>query len=244
MIFIALLIVQLFVFIGLIYGLKTVLKRHLGTATSHMDQLAQESEAKLAEAKKRLEDAKTHYDEAIKKSKAEGEKLKQQLIDEGLKAKQETLEQARKQSEEIVDRANAAAELTQEELDQKINEASKFLSMNIIRQIFNRRLNEAMNEQWIAHLLESGLDGLNRLNLKAHEGEVEIVSAFALTAAQKKAISHALNEALGKNVPLKEQIDPEMLIGIRITLGSVVVDGSLEFKLKEAIQRGASKQRI
>ncbi len=241
MIFIALLIIQLIVFVGLIFILKSVLQKHLGSATSHLDNLTQESETKLAEAKKRLDEANLYYDETVKKSKIEGERLKQQLIDEGAKLKQEYLEQARKQSEEIVDRAKAASELTEEELKLRISETAKKISLEAIRQIFSDDLSQELHSSWIQGLLEGNLDGLNRLNLPEKQTDVEVVSAFPLTAQQKSRISKVLAEKTGRNFQLKERTDPELIFGIRLVIGSIVLDGSFFSKLKGAIQHVGTK---
>ncbi len=241
MIFIALLIIQLGVFAGLIFILKNVLQKHLGVATSQVDRLAQESEAKLAEAKKRSEDALLYYDETVKKSKAEGERLKQQLIDEGLKTKQELLEQARKQSEEIVDRAKAASELIEEDLNLRISEAAKKISLEAIRQIFNDGINEELHAKWVQGLLEGDFDGLSRLNLPDKHPNIEIYSAFPLTSQQKSRISKVLTEKTGRSFEIKEHVDSELIFGIRLVVGSIVLDGSFASKLKGAIQHVRAK---
>ncbi len=241
MIFITLLIIQLIVFVGLIYILKSVLQKHLGSATSHMDNLTQESETKLAEAKKRLDEANLYYDETVKRAKAEGERLKQQLVDEGSKLKQELLEQARKQSEEIIDRAKAASDLLEEELNLRISEAAKKISLGAIQQIFSGALSQELHSSWIQELLEGNLNGLNRLNLPEKQTEVEIFSAFPLTAQQKNRISKVLMEKTGRNFQLKEHTDPELIFGIRLVIGSIVLDGSFFSKLKGAIQHVRTK---
>jgi F-type H+-transporting ATPase subunit delta len=71
--------------------------------------------------------------------------------------------------------------------------------------------------------------------LAAHRGEVtaQIVSAAALTAAQKKSLSSALKKAVGKDVLLDLVVDPSLLGGMVAKVGSRMVDASLKTKLQQ-----------
>ncbi len=36
-----------------------------------------------------------------------------------------------------------------------------------------------------------------------------------------------------REVPVLEEVHPELIAGLKITLGSLVIDGSLKYKIKE-----------
>lgn len=59
----------------------------------------------------------------------------------------------------------------------------------------------------------------------------EVVSARALTDAQKTKIAAALKKRLGKEVTLTEQVDESLLGGAIIRAGDLVIDGSALGKL-------------
>lgn len=59
----------------------------------------------------------------------------------------------------------------------------------------------------------------------------EVVTARALTAAQKTKIAAALKKRLGKEVTLTEQVDESLLGGAIIRAGDLVIDGSALGKL-------------
>lgn len=65
--------------------------------------------------------------------------------------------------------------------------------------------------------------------LSAQQGEVEatITSARPLAAAAQKQLSAALAKATGKKVQLKLENDPAVLGGVRIELGSLLLDATL-----------------
>jgi F-type H+-transporting ATPase subunit delta len=68
-----------------------------------------------------------------------------------------------------------------------------------------------------------------------HTGVVaaEVVSTQALTAAQLKTITTALTTALGKNPEITTRIDPSILGGLKVKVGSKLFDASLKTKLDQ-----------
>ena len=68
-----------------------------------------------------------------------------------------------------------------------------------------------------------------------HTGVVaaEVVSTQALSAAQLKTITSALTTALGKNPEITTRIDPSILGGLKVKVGSKLFDASLKTKLDQ-----------
>ena len=66
-----------------------------------------------------------------------------------------------------------------------------------------------------------------------HRGEAsaEVVSAHALTDAQEKELKAALKDVAGKDVALKIDVDPAILGGLIVKMGSRQIDTSLKTKL-------------
>jgi len=61
----------------------------------------------------------------------------------------------------------------------------------------------------------------------------DIVSAQALTAAQLKTIQTTLRTALGKDPELTTRVDPAILGGLKVKVGSKLFDASLKTKLDQ-----------
>jgi F-type H+-transporting ATPase subunit delta len=64
-----------------------------------------------------------------------------------------------------------------------------------------------------------------------------VVSAFPLSAAQRQALTRWLSERIGRDITLSEQVDERLVAGLTITLGSLVLDGSLASKVRQAARR-------
>lgn len=72
-----------------------------------------------------------------------------------------------------------------------------------------------------------------RALLARHRGEVaaEVISAEPLAAAQTKALAAALKEQLGREAKIEARVDPELLGGLVVRVGSRMIDTSLRTKL-------------
>jgi F-type H+-transporting ATPase subunit delta len=66
-----------------------------------------------------------------------------------------------------------------------------------------------------------------------HRGEIsaEVTSAYALTAAQETELKAALKGVTGKDVAINVAVDPSILGGLIVKLGSRQIDTSLRTKL-------------
>ncbi|HEX3700511.1 MAG TPA: F0F1 ATP synthase subunit delta [Phenylobacterium sp.] len=60
----------------------------------------------------------------------------------------------------------------------------------------------------------------------------EVTTAIALTGAQEKGVAAALRQALGKAPEITTRVDPAILGGIRVKVGSRLFDASLRTKLE------------
>jgi len=69
--------------------------------------------------------------------------------------------------------------------------------------------------------------------LAARRGEVtaEVTAAQALTKGQMTAINEQLNRAIGSKVAVDVRVDPAIIGGLVVKVGSRMVDGSLRTKL-------------
>jgi F0F1-type ATP synthase membrane subunit b/b' len=244
MIFILMIFIQIAVFAVLVLILKGVIKRHFGTASSRLDELAQDSEGHLTEAKKKVKEANAYFDETFSKAKTEGEKIRQQLIDEGLKEKQGLLDRARKEGEAITERARSSHRLLEENWSQELTEKAREVTFQILRAVLPSKVNHSLHSEWVKDALDSDFEGLSHLNVPEDVVRVEVVSATALTEAQKKTLEGKLREKIGREVEIDEKIDETLILGFRLSMGTVVIDSSLSWQLKEMLRNEKFKGNL
>ncbi|HHW09629.1 MAG TPA: ATP synthase F1 subunit delta [Firmicutes bacterium] len=164
---------------------------------------------------------------------------------------------ARRYAEALGQLAQAADQLDQVEKDLQavqnlVDEVPAFAGM-----LNNPRLNSRIKNQ----MLEESLDGqvsrlvigfLKLLVVKRREEilpaivsefekiadqargvlRAEVISAHALSAEQTVALQTRLEKMVGKPVKLVLQVDPGLIGGLKIRMNDVVIDGSIDRRLK------------
>lgn len=237
MLFIWLLIIQLVIFAVLVVFLRTIMARNIQTATSHLNEVNRDFTQKMEESKKRFQEAERYYDEMVLKAKMDAEKLKAQILNEARDAEETLLKDARQRSEEIVQQANKAGEVLTQEIDEKIDERSIDKACELAQSVLSESSSKELHDRWVEELLKNGFEELGRLNLSKDSQEVKVVSAYPLTSDQKAEIQKRIKEKVKREVKLREAVDPHLVAGLKMTLGSVDIDGSLRFRLRERARR-------
>jgi F-type H+-transporting ATPase subunit delta len=86
--------------------------------------------------------------------------------------------------------------------------------------------------------LEAGLDALADMAAARRQRLVATVTtAVLLTEAQRERLSSTLARQFGHDVHLNVVVDPDVVGGLRVSLGDEVIDGSLATRLDEAQRR-------
>lgn len=90
-------------------------------------------------------------------------------------------------------------------------------------------------------ILRDVVEAFRRL-VSADKGEVtvEVTSAVPLSTQNRAALETAIKKLVGKQVALKEQVNQNILGGLKVKLGSELIDASVEGRL----ERLARAQKI
>lgn len=73
--------------------------------------------------------------------------------------------------------------------------------------------------------------------------EAKVISATALTNAQLSSLTKTLEEATGKSVKLSAEVDPSLIGGLVVRMGSKMIDHSLAHhleRLKQSLKHAAT----
>lgn len=96
----------------------------------------------------------------------------------------------------------------------------------------NRRLNA------VEPIIEAVKTELSR---RRGEVAVEVQTAQDMTAAQVEALQRAISQSIGRDVALKMKVEPGILGGLIVTVGSKMIDDSVARKL-ERLKAAMSRQ--
>ena len=231
---IGLIVLQFLLFIGLVVLLRRLMGRHATTATAHLQGLSQEYLRKQDEVKQRLEESERQYQEHLTKAQEEAHRLKQQALTEADLARQQALDQAHEEAERIVQQANQAREALQNEMVHALDAKILERACQLLQQVLPDTLGSALQSRWLDELTSNGMMPVEQLQSREAVREARVVSAYPLTDAQRRQLKDKLRAALGTDITMHESVDPRIVAGLVITIGHLVLDGSLASKLQEA----------
>lgn len=233
MLLISVVLLQIIIFIGLIFVFRRVLNRNVIVATKHLEELNVDYDRKEREVNKRLEESKHKSEEMVAKAREEAEKESSRIIKEAETERDRILKEARVGSEDIMQQADKSRQLLLSELDERIAKEAINKASELIQHTLPEEFKRDIHSQWIEELTEASLNQITRLRIPKDVKEVKITSAFSLREEERKNLSKKLKELLQRNVTLKEEVDLNIVAGIIVTVGSLVLDGSLKNKIRE-----------
>ncbi len=233
MLIISLIVIQILVFLGLIWMFRRILSQNVTSATKHLEELSQEYTRKDKELNQQLQSEKQKSQELLEKSRQEAEKIKTQMIQEAERERDRILKQAHTQNDEIIQQAEKTRHVLLSEINESIAKEAINKACELIQLTLPESFKQEVHTQWIEELIQNGFSQGERLSVPRDLQEVRVISAFSLRDSQRKGLLSKLKEALGREVMLKEEVDTKVIAGLVIMMGSLVLDGSLKHKIKE-----------
>ena len=72
--------------------------------------------------------------------------------------------------------------------------------------------------------------------------EVEVISAAELSPETEKKIAARVQEATGRRVEMARRVDPDILGGLVLRIGDIIVDGSVKARIRQLRRRLATAE--
>ncbi|HBO97497.1 MAG TPA: hypothetical protein DE315_02770 [Candidatus Omnitrophica bacterium] len=233
MLIVSMLIMMVVIFGGLILILRKVLSQNVSLATRHLDELNDDYAKKEADLKRQLDDVRQKSEEIIRKAQEEAAQARAQMMKDAEAQKVKLLQETHTQAEELMQQADKSRQMLLDEIKDRIAREAVDKACELIQETLPEQFKLKVHEHWMEELMESGFAQLERLKIPEDIKEVKIISAFALNEGQRKNLTRKLKDALNKDISLKEEIDPRVVAGFIIHIGSLVLDGSLKHKIQE-----------
>ncbi len=235
-------ILQLIIFSGLTFFLKKMMSKNIVSATKHLEGMSKDYEDKEKEVLAKLKEAKEKSRMIVIKANSEAEQFKDKTIKSAESERDSILKQARIQGEELIQQADKARRNLISEVENKIESETIKKACEIIENVLPEKFRLDVHSLWVKNLIDNDFIRLDNLRVPEDINEIKIISAFPLDNDQKDELSLKMKLFLDRGVIIKEEVDPKIIVGIIVFIGSFVLDGSLKNKIDENLK--ARKNRI
>jgi len=231
---IPLIILLLLMFVAMIYVFRRIMIQDVTRATLHLDEMASEYKKKEDELNQRTEKAKVEAEAMVKAAQMEAERIKAEAIQEADAQKEKIISLARSQAEEIIQQADRSRNLLLSEIEERINKAAINKACELIDDVLPSDFKQLVHSRWVADLITSGFDNLGAsVHIPEDVVEARISTAFPLSSEEKAAITRKIQEVLGRRLEVVEAVDSSLIAGLVVSLGELVLDGSLKNKIQK-----------
>jgi ATP synthase F1 delta subunit len=233
MLIVSMLLLMAIVFGGMIFFLRKILTQNVIVATKHIEELSQDHAQKQTELTRQVEEAKLKSDEMLRTAQEEALRTKTQIIRDAEAERDRILQQTHTKSEEMMQQADKSRQMLLAEVTERIAKEAVDKACELIHDTLPEQFKLDVHKGWMAELLEDGFEQFERLKIPEDLKDVKIASAFPLDEAQRKNLTKKLKGALHRDIVLQEEVNPRMVAGFVVTIGSLVLDGSLRGKIQE-----------
>lgn len=188
-------------------------------------------EAQLTEELKR---AKEEREAEVAKGKEAANALIEEAKQEAMKTRLIMEEEARKHSEKIVAAAKEEAKDLKEKLSREIQKQSLDLAVRMIEQTFTDTDKEDLQHEFITEIIDE-IAKLSKEKFTVSTDKVRVISSYPLQQKQRENLKEVLEEKLGFGISLEEAVDKDLISGLIVEIGGLVIDGTLKNRLSRAI---------
>jgi F-type H+-transporting ATPase subunit delta len=229
-----LVLLQVLTFLGLLVALRLLFSRQLNAALRRLQALQEEALVKEAQLKEELQRAQHERAAEVEQGKEDARRLVEVAQQEAETLLSHAQGQAKQEGQKIVAHGQEEVDKIRAHLASEIEADAIALSTAMVRYLLTDHAKVDFQHHVLQELIQE-IGGLERGRFAIHTKTAVVTSSVPLTADEQQGLRRALAEKLGAAVTLEERLDPELITGLVIQLGSLVIDGSLRNRLQKAI---------
>lgn len=229
---IQLVIAQIVTFIAIVFVLKRLLYSESAKETLRLRKLKEETALKQRELQQKIEAAQAAYKERMSEAEEKARALIIKSEEETDALRKKVLEKAKEDAENVVKSAFNAKEKMREEIFVDIWKKVPALASRIFKEVLSPAVQEMAHKEQIRDVIEK-LKKIDKAAFKSRVEKGEIVSAYPLSKSEKLEMDSLIRLGLGYEVPTYETEDRKLVAGVIIKLGTIMIDGSLDNRLKQ-----------
>jgi len=229
-----LLIIQTVTFVGIFFLLRFLFSRHLNTALARLNTLHEENLVKEQQLTDELKHAKEEGDAQIKRAKDDAGLIIEEARNEAVKLRMNLEEQAKTQVDKIIADGKIEAERFKEKYLKETEAHSLDLAMQLVEQLLSEKVKENLQQEFISEVI-SEIAKLSKDQFSVASDRVKVSSSQLLRKDQKENLQLVLKEKTGREMIFEEVLRKDLIGGLIVEIGGLVIDGTLKNKLQRIL---------
>ncbi|MFH1189718.1 MAG: F0F1 ATP synthase subunit delta [Candidatus Omnitrophota bacterium] len=228
-----LIIIQAVTFVAIVFVLRKLLYSESAKEMLRLKKLKEETAEKQRELQQKIDAAQDAYKEKMAEAEERVRAYQLKSEEEVKELKKKVLDKANADAEQIVKSAFNAKEKMREEIAEEMRKTAPVLASRIFKEFLSPVVRDLAHKELVRDVIDK-IKKADKISLKSKIDKAEIVSACPLSDNDKNEIEALIRDNLGYDVPLQGKEDERLVAGVVIKLGTILIDGSLDSRLKQA----------
>jgi len=226
-------IAQIIIFTAVIMVLKRVIFQDTTSAVNRLTKLDDLNRAKERQLAERLEEMEKMIRNKKEELQKEEVRMKMESERAAIKLHEDIVANAKKEAEEIVKKAIAAREKMR--ADAAIEAEGRMVDFckQLLTKILTPAIDDAMHQKLFGEFLEE-LQKTDTTIISRTVRQVDIYTAQKMDDATMQALKALITKKLEREIDLKFHDDPNLIGGVVLKFGTLIIDDSLLERLNEA----------
>lgn len=227
-----LIIVQVVTFVAIVFVLRKLLYSESAKETLRLKKLKEETSQKQKELQQKIDAAQDAYKEKMSEAEEQARAYHLKSKEEAKELQKQVLDKANEEAEQIVRSAFNAKEKMREEIAEDMRKRAPMLISRIFKEFLSPAVRDMAHKELVRDVMDK-IKKAEKISFKSKVDKGEIISARPLSDKDKSEIEMLIRNNLGYEVLLQGKEDGELVAGVIIKLGTILIDGSLDNRLKQ-----------
>lgn len=235
-----LIILQVIVFGAIIYFLKKILYGNTENAVQSLALAHQELLNKQKDLMQKIETSEKEHQAKQEEMSATLDKMKMDTMEELRKKEDEITKKARAEAEEIIAKANAAKQDIYREIEAGLARRAVDYACELIKSVLSANSIAQVHAEMVKDFIIRAKD-MDLSSVDASITEMVIRTALPMAKEETDKLQALLLTKLNRGVQLHEVVEPELIAGLILQFGTLVLDGCMLNGMREASNKMKEK---
>ncbi|MDD4957064.1 MAG: F0F1 ATP synthase subunit delta [Candidatus Omnitrophica bacterium] len=227
-----LVLIQVIIFGVVIFLLKKIMLGSTESAVNRLNESYEEMEKRKTELAEKIKKAEEEYEKRKVEADQVASKMRDEAEQETMAKRDQMLKKAREEAEKIIaDTIKAEQNIR---LDIRKEEQLKLTEYcgDLLSQVYKTSVKDKMDELFIEEFIADFMS-MDTSHIPHNIKEVEVVTRGVMSGSSREKLKKAIKDKMSMDVMFNEKVDANVIGGIILRFGTLVIDGSLACKIKD-----------
>lgn len=231
-----LVLIQLVTFVAIVLVLRKLLYAETAQQTERLRALKDQNSQKERELADKIKSAEAAYRQKVSQADEEIKGKKAAAETEIAEMQRGAVAKAKEEADRIVHAAVNARDKMRDEVANEMRNKIPSLATQIFRDFLSPKVKEMTHRELVKEVIDE-VKKYDKAGFKVKAKKGELISALPLAGPEKSQLISIVLKRLGHKVPIEAKEDKTLVAGVVIKLDTLIIDGSLENRLRQLEQK-------